>query len=82
MRKNCQVECDCDITYNSLVITLLNVTFLRKYNIDVSFDSSLMQNDMIGFTETQLSHDCRSIDQGLLSTKAHHKQFKLKYVLK
>ena len=72
MRKNCQfqkVEGHCDITNNSLVITFFNVRSLRKHSIDVSFDSSLMQSDIIGFNETQLSHDCRSIDQDLYPLK-------------
>ena len=68
MRKNCQfqkVEGHCDTTNNSLVITLLNVRSLMKQSIDVSFDNNLVQSNIIGFTETQLSHDCRSIDQNL-----------------
>ena len=72
MRKNCQfqkVEGHCDITNNSLVITLLNVRSLMKQSIDVSFDNNLMQSNIIGFTETQLSHDCRSIDQDLYPLK-------------
>ena len=41
MRKNCQfqrVEDDCSIADNSLVVTLLNVRFLTKHEIDVSYD--------------------------------------------
>ena len=68
MRNNCQfqkVEGDCDINNNSLIINLLNVKSFRKHSLKVSFDSSLMQNDMIRFTETQVSHDSRSIDEDL-----------------
>ena len=68
MRKNCQfqrVEDDCSIADNSLVVTLLNVRSLTKYEIDVSYDKSIMESNRIAFTETQLSHDCSSLDQDL-----------------
>ena len=68
MRKNCQfqrVEDDCSIANNSLVVTLLNVRPLRKNGIDVSYDKSIMESDIIAFTETQLSHDCSSLVQDL-----------------
>ena len=68
MRKNCQfqrVEDDCSIADNSLVVTLLNVRSLRKHSIDVSHDKSIMKSDIITFTETELSHDCSSLDQNL-----------------
>ena len=68
MRKICQfqrVEDDCSIADNSLVVTLLNVRSLRKHGIDVSYDKSIMESDIITFTETQLSHDCSSLDPDL-----------------
>ena len=68
MRKNCQfqrVEDNCSIAGNSLVVTLLNVRSLRKHRIDVSYDKSIMESDIIAFTEAQLSHDCSSLDQDL-----------------
>ena len=68
MRKNCQfqrAEDDCNIADNSLVVTLFNVRYLRKHGIDVSYDKSIMESDIIAFTETQLSHDCSSLDQDL-----------------
>ena len=68
MRKNCQfqrVEDDCSIADNSLVVTLLKVRFLRKHGIYVSYDKSIMESDIIAFTETQLSCDCSSLDQDL-----------------
>ena len=68
MRKNCQfqrVEDDCNIADNSLVVTLLNVRSLMKHGIDISYDKSIMESDIIAFTETQLSHDCSSLDQDL-----------------
>ena len=66
MRKNCQfqgVQNDCSIADNSLGVTLLNVRSLKKHGIDVSYDKSIMESDIIAFTETQLSHDCSSLDQ-------------------
>ena len=68
MRKNCQfqkIEDDCSIADNSLVVTLFNVRSLRKHGIEVSYDKSIMESDKTAFTETQLSHDCSSLDQGL-----------------
>ena len=68
MRKTYQfqrVEDDCSISDNSLVVTLLNVRSLRKHGIDVPYDKSIMESDIIAFTETQLSHDCTSLDQDL-----------------
>ena len=68
MRKNCQfqrVGDECSIADNSLVVTLLNVRSLRKHGIDVSNDKSIMESDIIAFTETQLSHDYSSLDQDL-----------------
>ena len=68
MRKNCQfqrVEDDCSIADNSLVVTLLNVRCLTKQGINVSYDKSIMESDLIAFTETQLSYDCSSLDQAL-----------------
>ena len=66
--KNCQfqrVKDDCSIADNSLVVTLLNVRSLTKHSIDVFYDKSIMERDIIAFTETQLSHDCSSLDQDL-----------------
>ena len=66
MRRNCQfqgVQNDCSIADNSLGVTLLNVRSLKKHGIDVSYDKSIMESDIIAFTETQLSHDCSSLDQ-------------------
>ena len=66
MKKNCQfqgVQNDCSIADNSLGVTLLNVRSLKKHGIDVSYDKSIMESDIIAFTETQLSHDCSSLDQ-------------------
>ena len=68
MRKNCQfqrVEDDCSIADNSLVVTLFNVRSLTKHGIDVSHDKSIMESDIIAFTETQLSHDCSLLDPDL-----------------
>ena len=68
MRQTCQfhrVEDDCSISDNSLVVTLLNVRSLRKHGIDVPYDKSIMESDIIAFTETQLSHDCTWLDQDL-----------------
>ena len=68
MRKSCQfqrVEDDCSIADNSLIVTLLNVRSFRKHGIDVSYDKSIMESDIIAFTEIQLSHDCSSSDQDL-----------------
>ena len=68
MRKNCQfqrVEDDCSIADNSLVVALLNIRSLTKHGIDVSYDKSIMESDIIAFTETQLSHDCSLLDPDL-----------------
>ena len=68
MRKNCQfqrVEDDCSIADNSLVVALLNIRSLTKHGIDVSYDKSIMESDIIAFTETQLSHDRSLLDQDL-----------------
>ena len=37
-----------------LVISLLNIRSLNKHNIDIKFDSSICNSDIIAFTETQL----------------------------
>lgn len=37
-----------------LVISLLNIRPLIKHSIDIKFDSSLCNSDIIAFTETQL----------------------------
>ena len=37
-----------------LVISLLNIRSLNKHSIDIKFDSSLCNSDIIAFTETQL----------------------------
>ena len=68
MRKNCQfqrVEDDCSIADNFLVVTLFNVRSLTKHGIDVSHDKSIMESDIIAFTETQLLHDCSLLDPDL-----------------
>ena len=68
MRKNCyfqRVEDDCSIAGNSLTFTLFNVRSLTKHSIDVSYENSIMESDIIASTETQLSHDCSSLHQDL-----------------
>ena len=56
---------DCSIADNSLVVTLLNVRSLTKQGIDVSYDKSIMESDIIAFTETRLSRNCSSLNQDL-----------------
>ena len=68
MRKNRQFQRDEDdgsIADNSLIVTLLNVRSLTNHGINVSYDKSIMESDIITFTETQLSHVCSSLDQDL-----------------
>ena len=37
-----------------LVISLLNIRSLNKHSIDIKFDSSICNSDIMAFTETQL----------------------------
>ena len=77
MRKNCQferVEDDCSIADNSLVVTLLNVRSLTKHGIDVSYDKSIIESDIIAFSETQLLHDYSLLDQDLKTNQCNNSQ--------
>ena len=77
MRKNCQferVEDDCSIADNSLVVTLLNVRSLTKHGIDVSYDKSIIESDIIAFSETQLLHDYSLLDQDLKTSQCNNSQ--------
>ena len=48
---------DCTISqslHNQLTICLLNIRSLRKHSLDVKYDQSIINSDIIAFTETQL----------------------------
>ena len=77
MRKNCQferAEDDCSIADNSLVVILLNVRSLTKHGIDVSYDKSIIESDIIAFSETQLLHDYSLLDQDLKTSQCNNSQ--------
>ena len=48
------IEVIDDIDENSLTFTLLNTRSLSKHSIDIKHDKSIMNSDIIFFTETQL----------------------------
>ena len=65
MRENCQynrVEDIGNISDHSLILTLLNARSLGKHAADISSDKILMESDVIGFTETQITNIHNNIE--------------------
>lgn len=57
MREHCklnEIESFGSTSAGSLIISLLNVRFFQKHEVDIKHDKDLLQSDILCFTETQL----------------------------
>ena len=61
MRNHSRLITDCDTVKlseeRSLNFCLVNIRSLKKHSIDIKMDQSLNKNNLIFFTETQLTSD-------------------------
>ena len=55
----------------NIIITLLNITSLKKHSVDIKFDSVIAESDVLAFTETKFlpGQDISSTEQNLNSFK-------------